>query len=256
MNGIYELPPILSGSAEQQIVQLRDYLVRLARELPREEQIAQAVRQEATGTKSTAGGSGGGQTPGENVQALRSLIVKTADRIYETIDVLETSLSSVYVAQSDFGTYRESVDTQIRQTARDTVESYGYQAQIDAASADMRRLEQYLTQISGEIRRGMITDPETHETVLGIAISQNLSFTGQTTTEAGLTYYELSPGQTLGLYTSTGWQFWINGSKRGWFDSADGMLHVARIVAEERLQVGDNWLVTGSGGFGIRYIGA
>ena len=65
----------------------------------------------------------------------------------------------------------------------------------------------------------------------------------------------LAPGQTLGLYTATGWQFWINGSKRGWFDSEDGMLHVANIVVEDKLQIGDGWLMTTTGGFGLRYTG-
>lgn len=254
MNTIYEMPPMLSGRTEDQIRQLRDYLVRLAKELPREEQIEQTVQQ-VVQTRARGGGAGKNQGWQEQAQALKSLIVKTADRVYETIDVLETNLSSVYVAQSDFGVYQERVDTQIRQTAKETVESYGYQAQINAVTDGLSGLAQYLTQINGEIRRGMVTDPETQETVLGIAISQNLSFTGNTVTEAGFTYYELSPGQTLGLYTSTGWQFWINGSKRGWFDSNDGMLHVARIVAEEQLQISDSWQITAAGGFGIRYIG-
>jgi hypothetical protein len=112
-----------------------------------------------------------------------------------------------------------------------------------------------MTAIRGEIRRGLITDPESGETAMGIAISEELSFTGVEHTEAGLTYYELTPGQTLGLYTATGWQFWINGSKRGWFDSRDGMLHVANLAVETSLMLGGGWLITASGGFGIRYMG-
>ena len=46
----------------------------------------------------------------------------------------------------------------------------------------------YLTDLNGQIRRGVIEDPETHEVQLGIAISEQLSFTGQTQTEGGLTY--------------------------------------------------------------------
>ena len=68
----------------------------------------------------------------------------------------------------------------------------------------------------------------------------------------GLRYYELSPGSTLGLYTATGWQFWISGSKRGWFDSADGMLHVTNLAADSSLRLGGDWLLTADGGLGIR----
>lgn len=175
--------------------------------------------------------------------------------VYSYVDTVESSLSSIYLAKSDFGEYTETVQTTIEQTAMKTVESYDYQAQIDAVNAKYGDIDSYVTAIQGEIRRGIITDPETGEEQMGIAIAENLSFTGVTRTENGQTYYELSPGQTLGLYTAKGWQFWINGSKRGWFDSADGMLHTANMVVENVLQIGADWQLSTAGGFGIRYIG-
>ena len=250
---MYEYPPILTGDALQQIAALRDYLVRRVREdnaesASRDAEQTSAVRQPPLpkgGWPSEA--RSGGYNPAASA-ALRSLIVKTADLVEHHVEELRTELHEDYVAISDYGSYYETIESKVSQTARGTVESYQYQEQIDA-------LDQYTAQLSGQIRRGLITDPETQETVLGIAISQDLRFTGQTQTEDGLEYWELSPGQTLGLYTSTGWQFWINGSKRGWFDSTDGMLHVSQILVEDRLQHGADWLVTTAGGYGIRYIG-
>ena len=119
----------------------------------------------------------------------------------------------------------------------------------------MEFLERHMSELSGQIRRGLIEDPETHEIHLGIAVSESLSFTGQTQSVGGATYYELSPGQTLGLYTSTGWQFWINGVKRGWFSSLDSLLHVSKVLVEEKLRAGADWEISGSGGFGVRYVG-
>ena len=109
----------------------------------------------------------------------------------------------------------------------------------------------YVTELSGQIRRGFLEDPETHQTVLGIAISQQLRFTGQELTDGGWTYFELSPGQTLGLYTSTGWQFWVNGRKVGWFDSSDGMLHTVSQAVEQEIRLG-SWSISADGGLGIR----
>ena len=86
------------------------------------------------------------------------------------------------------------------------------------------------------------------------ARSAELQFTGQELTDGGWSYYELSPGQTLGLYTSTGWQFWVNGRKVGWFDSADGMLHTVSQVVEEEIRIGD-WVISAVGGYGIKYTG-
>ena len=158
-------------------------------------------------------------------------------------------MAARYVAKSDYGNYYNRIETQVIQTARQTVEDYRYTEAIEALSTSV-------TALGGQIRRGVIEDPETHEVHLGIAIGESLSFTGQTRTEGGLVYDERTPGQTLGLYTASGWQFWINGMRRGWFSSADSMLHVSNIVAEERLQLASDWAVTTDGGFGLRYIGA
>ena len=90
----------------------------------------------------------------------------------------------------------------------------------------------------------------------GIAISQNLQFTGEVSRgDDGFSYYELASGQTFGLYTSTGWQFWIDGYKRGWYNAVDGMLHIANVAVESALQLGGGWRLIDDGGLGIKYTG-
>ena len=256
MNKVYELPPMLSGSADNQLRQLRDYLVRMARDLPTEAQIAQAVSQSVAKAKASGGGQDAVQTAMSQAQNLKALIIKTADDVAHEFDQVISVMRDQYVAISDYGSYYEQIETQVEQTARGTVEGYNYQAQIDALDRANTSLEQYLTQITGEIRRGVIIDPDTHEETIGIVISQELHFTGATKDVNGETYYYLDSGQTTGVYTSTGWQFWINGYKRAWLDAIDGMLHVVQIVVEDRLQFGDDWVITTNNGFGLRYIGS
>lgn len=263
MNNMYMLPPQVRGTPEQQIKALNDYLVRLVQTLEQSEQSASAL---ASTQKAQGADNSTAKLVEQNARSLRALITKTAgdlreqlqenaQEVYSYVDSQTQNLSSVYVAKSEFGVFEENIHTEIETTARETVESYDYDAQISAANSRLDSVDTYVTSIRGEIRRGIITDPETGEEQMGIAISEKLNFTGEVHEENGLVYYELSPGQTLGLYTATGWQFWINGSKRGWFDSEDGMLHVANIVVEDKLQMGDSWLVTTTGGYGIRYIG-
>ena len=243
---IPEIPPQLQGSPEQQLLAMRDYLVRLAQSL---EQVGGSdVAVSAAKSAAKAAQEQTAQQVRSTANSLKALIIKTADEITEYTDARVENFESLYVAKSDYGTYYNQIETQVTQTARDTVETYHYTEAIGELNA-------YLTDLNGQIRRGVIEDPETHEVHLGIAISEQLSFTGQTQTEGGLTYYELAPGQTLGLYTSTGWQFWINGVRRGWFSSEDSMLHVSNIVVENRLQLGSEWDVTITNGFGLRYIG-
>lgn len=243
---IPEIPPQLQGSPEQQLLAMRDYLVRLAQSL---EQVSGSdVAVSAAKSAAKAAQEQTAQQVRSTANSLKALIIKTADEITEYTDSRVETFESLYVAKSDYGNYYNQIETQVEQTARDTVETYHYTEAIGELNA-------YLTDLNGQIRRGVIEDPETHEVHLGIAISEQLSFTGQTQTEGGLTYYELAPGQTLGLYTSTGWQFWINGVRRGWFSSEDSMLHVSNIVVENRLQLGTEWEIVSTGGFGLRYIG-
>ena len=244
---IPEIPPRLQGSPEQQLVAMRDYLVRLSQSLEQVSRSAAAPAVSKAGAAASAQENAAEQVK-STARALKALIIKTADEITAYTDSRVESFESLYVAKSDYGSYYNQIETQVAQTARDTVESYHYTEAFGEMNA-------YLTDLGGQIRRGVIEDPETHEVHLGIAISEQLSFTGQTQTEGGLTYYELAPGQTLGLYTSRGWQFWIGGVRRGWFSSEDSMLHLSNIVVENRLQLGSEWDVTRTNGFGLRYIG-
>lgn len=242
-----ELPPMAQGTAEQQLAALRDYLVRMAQSLDPVSGSSERILAEAR-----KGADKAQEKAVKDIRAraasLKALILKMADEITAYTDSKAEAFASLYVAKSDYGSYYNQIETQVEQTARNTVETYHYTEAIQA-------LDTYMTELNGQIRRGVIEDPETHEVHLGIAISEQLFFTGQTQTEGGLMYYELSPGQTLGLYTSTGWQFWINGAKRGWFSSEDSMLHVSNIVVENRLQLGSGWEIVSTGGFGLRYIG-
>lgn len=242
-----ERPPILQGSAEQQLAALRDYLFRLAGSLENV-QSAPAVSA-STAVKSGAGGAGSGTSAAteekirQNARELKALILKTAHEITAEMDSREEEYKGYFLAQSEFGDFEENLDLRIATSARNIIESYDYESAIRAAQDIAENVQEYYTQISGEIRRGFLDDPDhPGETVFGIAISSNLRFTSAQPVERdGYEYYELEARQTFGLYTATGWQFWINGHKAGWFDSLDGMLHVANIYVEDNLRFGDTW---------------
>lgn len=243
-----EMPPILRGNEQQQLVALRDYLVRLARELDRAEGavIAEAV---------TTAVSGAVSAERKEYTDLRGLIVKTADVVESHVEKLSATLSEDYLARSDFGAYQETLRAGFEATARGVVESYSYDTALEALTEQGQATYRAVESINGEIRRGYIEDPATHETHLGIAIAENLRFASSTQTKDGVTYYQLAGNQTFGLYTATGWQFWIDGERRGWFDSSDRMLHVTHVTIEDDLHLGAGWVMTAGGGFGLRYLG-
>ncbi len=274
---------MLAGTEQQQISALRDYLFRMASSL---EAIATAPTDGAGALVVRADGSKVYRTDAtesteairKNAQELRALIIKTANGLGDEIAAGDAAVTayadrktevydSRYVAQSEYGAFAENIRSTIESTARGVVEGYGYTAAIQSMQADIDLVQNYLTSINGEIRRGIVEDPDTGEYVTGIAISQELRFSGEVVPGDAhhpgdsYTYYSLYSGQTFGLYTSTGWQFWIDGHKKGWFASVDGVLHVARVQVEEDLQVGSDWKVTSGRTFNrsvfeIRYVGA
>ena len=138
---MFEQPPILRGETGEQLAALRDYLVRLARSLEALT-AAPAVSSAAAPTAQT-------RTASTSDTALRSLIVKTADTIRHELDAVTRELHENYLALSDFGSYRETAQAAITETARGVVESYRYDEALEA-------LTRSLTTLRGQIRRGLL----------------------------------------------------------------------------------------------------
>lgn len=267
---MYDMPPILSGTDTQKLKALRDYLVRMAQQLNDTQQQAAQLSLGVKGgsgvfTQGTAAAEDGEKLM-KNAAYLRQLIVKTGERLGEDIAQSEQesrhyadgqidALSSRYLARSEFGSFAENIESRISSTARGVVESYDYESRILSNQSQLELLQYYISEMDGQIRRGIVTDPQSGQEVTGIAISQNLQFTGAVVKgEDGANYYRLSSGQTFGLYTSTGWQFWIDGHRKGWYDSVDGMLHIAKVAVEETFRLG-GWQLTDMNGLGIKYTG-
>ena len=173
---MYELPPILNGSAESQLRALRDYLVRLSQTLPTETTQPAAAQTGAVSPQLAAARAvdsnptGSGQVTPSNYPRLRALIEKTAGEIYSHVDAINRQLRADYVARSELGEFEERVTAGMEATARGVVEDYDYDARLTASDARAGRIEEHLRSLSGQIRRGLITDPETGEQVLGLSL--------------------------------------------------------------------------------------
>lgn len=180
-------------------------------------------------------------------------------------DALATEIQSVaenaeetYLTQLDFQTYYESLNSTIDARIDLKNESYGYALDISEIRQSLGALGTQISDINGMILLGAVLDPETNQPVVGIAIAENVRTDGTITTVDNVDYPTISSGQTFGLYTSKGWQFWVGGRKQGWFDSDDGHLHLKKTTAEESLVIGASttlWEIVESNGFGIRLMG-
>ena len=247
-----EKPPILQGSAEDQIRALRDYLFRMANSL--EPVITgQAVtmgttvtRRRADGTVVTETGSAAKADTDairDSAAELRALIIKHANELQSQIDTKVDEYSASVIAKSEIGDWEVNLNSKIETSAVGVLERYGLEERT--ISEMQGQVRDYFTQIDGEIRRGYVADPDdNNKLVFGIAISSRLRFVaGEEEPKDDYTYYKIDSGQTFGLYTSDGWQFWVDGHKRGYYDSNDQKLHVKDIVADDSLQIGADWQI-------------
>ena len=259
------MPPQLSGTPEQQIAAMRDWMFQRVKELDA------VVNAGEDNVKVTKDGSGRTVITNGDEAAIRgmasdlkSLILKTANEVEAYADKKVESFSSEYVARSEFGVFQQTVEATMETTAQGVAENYDL---IQSVTSDVNTLFDSYEEIRGQVVRGIVQDPEytpgseLHPTeyVIGVAIAQDIQISGEAdpgdAPDDGHTYYYLNSGQTFGLYTSTGWQFWINGLKVGWYSSLDGVLHVASLKIEKTVQMGD-WILRQRGtNFGILYVG-
>lgn len=232
-------PPMLQGSQAQQLNDVRRYLFRLVDQLNgslnslTEENFSESVAAAL-----------GGATKEEITQTqseLKSLIVKNANEVYQTIDVLTQTLKSEYVAISDFGTFRETMENTITETAA------GLEQQINTQSEIVNN---YMTTTNGYIRQGVV-GYEGLTPIIGIAIGQDIRVTGARETVGGVEYETIDTTQNMSVWTTKKLSFYVNGSEVAYF--ANDSLYVTGIHTGSVTFT--NWVIDDGNGLSFRWTG-
>jgi len=240
-------PPILQGSAQNQLLQLRQYLFRLSQDL----NLALSGVEAASAEKSEKSAKTGQKEEKPQLSALKSLIVKTADTVHAEMDRLETKLESSYVAQSTFGTFSEEIHSQIAKTAENVSQTVDYQAVLtDALNGVSNAFDQYVIETGGYIRQGIV-GYENGVPVIGIAIGQDIRVTGTDTLD-GETYEVINTASNMSVWTTNKLSFLVNGMEAAYV--SNGAFYVADMYVTSRLFL-NNWQISASRGLTIKWIG-
>ncbi len=108
-------PPMLQGDKAQQLQDVRRYLYRLVDTL---NSSLNNLTAENFFQETAAALGGATREEMQQTQAdLKSLIIKNANEVRQTIEKVEQTLRSEYVAISDFGTFQENMENTITATA-------------------------------------------------------------------------------------------------------------------------------------------
>ena len=234
-------PPMLQGDKAQQLQDVRRYLFRLVEQLNgslnnlTEENFSPGTAQALTG-------AAGRNDDYQQTQAdLKSLIIKNANEVRQTIEMLTTTLESEYLAISDFGTFREDMENTITATAA------GLEQRINTRS---EVVDSFITATNGYIRQGVVGyDGATP--IIGIAIGQDIRVTGAKQTVGGKEYEPIDTSQNMSVWTTTKLSFYVNGSEVAYF--ANDALYVTGI--HTGTVTFPNWVIDDGNGLSFRWIG-
>lgn len=234
-------PPMLQGNQTQQLQDVRRYLFRLVEQLNgslnnlTEENFSPGTAQALTG-------AAGRNDDYQQTQAdLKSLIIKNANEVRQTIEMLTTTLESEYLAISDFGTFREDMENTITATAA------GLEQRINTRS---EVVDSFITATNGYIRQGVVGyDGATP--IIGIAIGQDIRVTGAKQTVGGKEYETIDTSQNMSVWTTTKLSFYVNGSEVAYF--ANDALYVTGI--HTGTVTFPNWVIDDGNGLSFRWIG-
>jgi len=162
--------------------------------------------------------------------ALKSLVIKTAHTIQASMDELEASLKTDYLALSDFGTFQESLENQIRATAEGVVQSFDYDSRLVALQKGMVEFESFETSTNQYIKTGLLYFDDEGVPRYGVAVGEKLT----TITVNGQEV--LTRSDLMSTFTSDRLSFWQGGIEVAYLSS--GMLVIANAEIKGMLKVG------------------
>ena len=239
-----ETPPVFTG-ADVGLQQVYAYLYRLSEHLNLAlAELSETGRTESVQSVPTAAAYAQTQSANE----LRGLVVNTAAIIRKEMDALETALHGEYEAISEeWGSFAESIDTKITETAREVVREYDYDSRLDALQAQAAGFGAYQVRTEGFIRQGFVEYDDR-----GVPIGQNLS--GNVVTVDGVDYEQFDKGQSCAFYTAEKVSFRINGQEVAYVSNRKLYIREAEITTGT-VTLGGQWQLTTGKGFAVKWVG-
>ena len=169
------LPNITAQTEREQLLQVKSYLHQLANEL----NWALSSIESGSSTSAVAKKSTGNSVTKEEMETsfneLRSLIIKSAHTVSSYAESAEEIYNSRYVAQSDFGTYKEEASQEIQKSSK-AVESFFEDMQ--EIITDIETLQHSLVKVSANIRSGLLYYDDSGVPIYGVEVGQRTVIDG------------------------------------------------------------------------------
>ena len=169
------LPNITAPTEREQLMQVKSYLHQLAQEL----NWALSTIETGNSTEVKLTGASGAATKQDlatSFNSLKALIIKSSETVQAYSEEAERRYESLYVAQSDFGTFTDEASQLILENAN-AIESFYENMQEIITQIDA--LEHSLIEVSASIKTGILYYDEDGVPVYGMEIGQQTRLDGE-----------------------------------------------------------------------------
>lgn len=174
----YRLPSVTSPTSEGKIAQIQSYLFQLVEELnvtmtaisDAQESVAESVSSVQVVTESV--------TPEEaskTFNSIKSFIIKSADIISAYAEAIQRKYDGIYVAQSDFGTYREETSQLITENSQEIVSLYN---NLQSILSEVEGIANTLIETSAWTKSGLLEYDEQGIPIYGFEVGQKSTIDG------------------------------------------------------------------------------
>ena len=164
-------PSITGTNDAAQLMQVKSYLHQLVDQLNMAlKDVEQSTALATTTAKSVYAGKVAEEKDAQSTfNSIKALIIKSADIVNAYYDEINTRMSSVYVAESEFGTYTEKNDKLVSETATGTAELY---SNVQTIVSDIAGIKNQIIETNAYINSGRIDTAADGAAVYGIEVGQ------------------------------------------------------------------------------------
>ena len=239
------MPPYPAGTLQQQVMQQYSYLFQMSQQLNVALTQLEQAEQDAD-TKEMSRQTTDRAELQRQYQSLKSMVVKTADRVEQSMEKLTAELEGDYVAASEFGSYMEKLNAYIEANPEAITQYYSFysdlQANTDKVSA---AFSDYKADTEGYIRTGIVYYDGALP-VYGVAVGQNLSATVIDGEEV------VDQNNFRATFTANKLSFWQDSTEVAYV--SNNQLYITNIVVLDSLRVG-KWQLATDNGLTFQWIG-
>ncbi len=169
-------PNITASGDRERLRQIQSYLYRMAG------QLQWAFDNLETGSTEAAARSPAPQTgkqredPASTFSGIKNLIIRSADIVNAYYDQISRRLESVYVAQSDFGTYTQQTQLELQAGSESIRQLF---AETETLSQTVEELWSSTLEANAYIKTGKLWEDENGIGVYGLEIGQTKQLNGE-----------------------------------------------------------------------------